>query len=207
MWRENVKRVLGPSLLLIALVSAIVGLLYSKLTFENKQHFIKGIDFYTETGDIIFRTGNGFWSPYFGLLDDKNGFSHAGILLKTGSGSWFVVHAEANDDGSDGFVKKTPLDEFIVDSKKFEIKKNTMSTTKKNIFIASILKHLSQKTPFDNLFEINDEGSKVYCTELIWLAARIAGLYDFGSAVKISGREFITVDSIYHSSFLQDTPK
>ena len=41
MWRENVKRVLGPSLLLIALVSAIVGLLYSKLTFENIQNELK----------------------------------------------------------------------------------------------------------------------------------------------------------------------
>ena len=198
-------RFFRPSLLFVVAVLGALGFLCVELTFENKKHFIKEIDAYTETGDIIFRTGNGFWSPYFGLLDDKNGFSHAGMLLKTSKGSWFVVHAEANDDGSDGFVKKTPLDEFIADSKKFEIKKNTMTASKKNIFISSILKHLSNKTPFDNSFEINDEGSKVYCTELIWLAARIAGIYDFGSAVKISGREFITVDSIYHSSFLLDT--
>ena len=82
-----------------------------------------------------------------------------------------------------------------------------MSATKKNIFIDSILKHLSQKTPFDNLFDIHDAGSKVYCTKLIWLAARVAGIYDFGFAVKINGLEFITVDSIYHSSFLSDVSR
>lgn len=88
------------------------------------------------------------------------------LLLKSSSGSWFVVHAEANDDGTDGVVKKTPFDRF---------------------------------------FDINDAGAKVYCTELIWHSAKIAGIYDFGSAVKIGGRDFITVDSIYHSPYLQES--
>jgi hypothetical protein len=176
-----------------------------KSTIDNKMQLIDEIDPSLVTGDIIFRTGTGFWSPYFATLDDKNGYSHAGMLLKSNSGLWFVVHAEANDDGTDGFVKKTPLHEFVAGSKKFEIKKNNMSPVSKKTFIASILKHLSRKTPFDSFFDINDGGAKVYCTELIWLSAKIAGIYDFGSAVEIGGRDFITVDSIYHSPYLQDS--
>jgi hypothetical protein len=80
-----------------------------------------------------------------------------------------------------------------------------MSPANKKTFVASILKHLSQQTPFDSFFDINDAGAKVYCTELIWHSAKIAGIYDFGSAVKIGGRDFITVDSIYHSPYLQES--
>ena len=200
-------RSIGLSLFFVLVFFGMSTLLGGKHISENEKFFLIEADGHIETGDIIFRTGTGFWSPYFAQLDERNGYSHAGMLLKSGRGSWFVVHAEANDDGTDGVVKKTPFNEFIASSKKFEIKKNNMSATKKNIFIDSILKHLSQKTPFDNLFDIHDAGSKVYCTELIWLAAKVAGIYDFGVAVKINGLEFITVDSIYHSSFLSDVSR
>lgn len=192
--------------IVLIVTSAVFGgatLSVGKSATESKIQVIDKIDPSIVTGDIIFRTGTGFWSPYFATLDDKNGYSHAGMLLKASSGSWFVVHAEANDDGTDGVVKKTPLHEFVAGSKKFEIKNNNMSPVKKKTFVASVLNHLSQQTPFDNFFDIQDAGAKVYCTELIWLSAKIAGIDDFGSAVKIGGRDFITVDSVYHSSYLQ----
>jgi len=197
-------RRIGLGFIFVIVFLGLVSILSVKYTSHTKEHFLNQIDDYTATGDIIFRAGTGFWSPYFASLDVVNGYSHAGMLFKSARGLWFVVHAEANDDGTDGLVKKTPLHEFIADSKKFEVKKNNMSTAQKNIFVSSILTHLSQKTPFDIFFDIHDAGSKVYCTELIWIAARIAGINDFGFAVKLSGREFITVDSIYHSSYLED---
>lgn len=192
--------------IVLIVTSAVFGgatLSVGKSATESRIQVIDKIDPSLVTGDIIFRTGTGFWSPYFATLDDKNGYSHAGMLLKSSSGSWFVVHAEANDDGTDGVVKKTPLHEFVAGSKKFEVKKNNMSPAKKKTFVASVLKHLAQQTPFDNFFDINDAGTKVYCTELIWLSAKVAGVYDFGSVVKIGGRDFITVDTIYHSPYLQ----
>ncbi len=192
--------------IVLIVTSAVFGgatLSVGKSATESRIQVIDKVDPSLVTGDIIFRTGTGFWSPYFATLDDKNGYSHAGMLLKSSSGSWFVVHAEANDDGTDGVVKKTPLHEFVAGSKKFEIKKNNMSPAKKKTFVSSVLNHLAQQTPFDNFFDINDAGTKVYCTELIWLSAKIAGVYDFGSVVKIGGRDFITVDTIYRSPYLQ----
>ena len=106
-------RRIGLSLFFVLVFFGMSTLLGGKHISENEKFFLIEADGHIETGDIIFRTGTGFWSPYFAQLDERNGYSHAGMLLKSGRGSWFVVHAEANDDGTDGVVKKTPFNEFL----------------------------------------------------------------------------------------------
>ena len=103
--------------IVLIVTSAVFGgatLSVGKSATESKIQAIDKIDPSLVTGDIIFRTGTGFWSPYFATLDDKNGYSHAGMLLKSSSGSWFVVHAEANDDGTDGSLKRRHLTAFLI---------------------------------------------------------------------------------------------
>jgi hypothetical protein len=59
-----------------------------------------------------------------------------------------------------------------------------------------------QHLAFDSNFEINDNGSRVYCTEYVWLAAMRAGIKDLGEVITLMGKDLILVDSIYQSRWI-----
>jgi hypothetical protein len=99
-----------------------------------------------QAGDLIFRLGKSVWSPYFGGINSYSGFSHVGVLIEVSLGRLAVVHAEADDDGRNGAVKLTSLEQFIHDSLAYEIKSNLIdlkdikSITGKYVIIKSKLK-------------------------------------------------------------------
>lgn len=179
----------------------------SSETFEHRRTLVQNPVSLQRTsiksGDVVFRRGQGFWSPYFSTLNSETNFSHVGVLIELPSRSWAVVHAEAEDDGSSGFVKITELKQFIEDSEIYQIKSNKMSPDQKKIFIASLLEYFQKAVPFDNSFSVDDGGKQVYCTELIWLAGKSAGAEDLGLITSMGGRDIITVDSIYQSNLLE----
>lgn len=157
-----------------------------------------------EDGDLVFRKGRGLWSPYFALLNPASGFSHVGVLVRGYDGHWGVIHAEADDNGQNGTVKLTALKDFVTDSAGFAIRRNFMPPEDKVRFTASMLAHWVRRTPFDNAFTLDDDGEKVYCSELIWVAGRSVGNYHLGDIHVLAGRGVISVDSVYHSPWLQD---
>jgi hypothetical protein len=151
-------------------------------------------------GNLIFRLGKGLWSPLFATLDTKTGFSHVGVLIKKNN-EFYVIHSDADDFDLKGGVQITKLEIFIEESRKFEIVKNSMPKQNKKKFINYLLKTLQNKIPFDDQFELSDNGEKMYCTELIWLASKYSGV-ELGYPMNFVGKQIVTVDSIYNNPVL-----
>ncbi len=157
-------------------------------------------------GDLIFRTGRGFWTPFFSAANKIHGYSHVGVLVLEGQ-SFFVLHAEANDFTLEGGVIKTPLETFMAESVRYIIRRNEMPAEVKTSFVSALEDMLRLKIGFDGQFELDDQGHKVYCTEFIWLAARRAGVMDLGQIDTLSHKAFVLVDSIYASPRLGESYK
>jgi len=156
-----------------------------------------------QAGDLIFRLGKSVWSPYFGGINSYSGFSHVGVLIEVSLGRLAVVHAEADDDGRNGAVKLTSLEQFIHDSLAYEIKSNLMPSEQKETFLLATRRHWLAETPFDAYFTLSDNATSVYCSELLWHASQSTAGYILGDIESIAGREIISVDSIYRSVFLK----
>ena len=154
-----------------------------------------------QVGDLIFRQGKGFWSPYFAGLNSVTGYSHVGVLIQE-SGDWYVLHADADDLAQVGGVQKTPLQQFQSEALTVSVRSNHMPKLQKQAFVRQLELMHGQQLKFDDNFEIHDGGNKVYCTEYVWLAAKRAGLDDLGEVVTVMGRDVIMVDSIYQSRWL-----
>jgi hypothetical protein len=156
-----------------------------------------------ETGDIIFRLGTGFWSPFFASMNSITGFSHVGVAIVNENGSINVLHADADDFANNGGILETPINVFKKESKAFTVKKNNMPIETKNKFIKILLKMKQDSIGFDDGFTLDDNGQRVYCTEYLWIAARQAGEMHLGVKSLYAGRTVISVDSIYHAEILQ----
>ena len=152
-------------------------------------------------GDIVFRVGNGFWTPFFVKANRRHGYSHVGVVIFENRLP-YVLHAEADDVTLIGGIKKTFLNTFIAESTSYVIKKNKMPGREKAMFISELLKMQSLNLEFDDRFDVDDDGKKLYCTEFVWLAAKRAGLNNFGIIEAFFGKLFIFVDSIYESPLL-----
>ena len=152
-------------------------------------------------GDFIFRKGSGFWSPLFARANPMFGFTHVGVIIHEQQHA-YVLHVEADDLTLRGQINKTPLDVFTKEATTFAVRKNVMATAEKLRFITELQKMLDLSVEFDNHFALDDEGKKVYCTEYIWLAVKIAGVNTVVKTSKIAGKEFVLVDTIYSASFL-----
>lgn len=171
---------------------------YSDKKIDNKYN-LRPVD-----GDIIFRVGKSFWTPFFVKANQRNGFSHLGVVIYDNEIP-YVVHIESDDLNLEGGIKKTPLNIFISESSDYLVKKNIMPLEIKRKFIYELQKMSYLNIKFDSQFEIDDEGSKLYCTELIWLAAKRAGLENFGRLEFLFGKPLILVDSIFESIFLGES--
>jgi hypothetical protein len=153
-----------------------------------------------QAGDLVFRLGVGYWSPMFAHVNPVSGFSHVGVLIEE-DGRWKVLHADADDRSLIGGVIKTELERFQNESKRWAIKSNLMPAAEKAAFLASLQSMWSASLPFDSDFDLSDQGTKVYCTELVWLATQTAGK-PLGEIAHVAGRKGISVDSIHESSLL-----
>jgi hypothetical protein len=152
-------------------------------------------------GDVVFRIGTGFWSPFFSKANKRNGFSHLGVIVIENEIP-YILHAEADDLTLNGGIIKTRFDIFAAESLSFVVKKNNMPHESKELFILELKKMFNSNISFDSDFDLNDGGKKLYCTEFIWLAAKRAGFENFGKIELVLGKPFVLVDSIFESKLL-----
>ncbi len=196
--------VIIPSFFLVILIIS----LNSRSHFDRSDYSDKKIDnkynLRPDDGDIVFRVGKSFWTPLFVKVNQRNGFSHLGVVIYENE-ILYVIHIESDDLNLEGGIKKTPLNIFISESSDYLVKKNIMPLQIKRKFIYELKKMSYLNIKFDSQFEIDDGGSKLYCTEFIWLAAKRAGLENFGSLEFLFGKPFILVDSIFESIFLGES--
>lgn len=123
-------------------------------------------------GDIVLSRGSGFWSDVFAGLNRRDRrYSHAGIVVNDG-GNLKVVHAAADDDGSNGSVRLDGFDRFTAEAQWFTLLRLDDRAAAGRMASAALSMHAAA-LPFDFEFKLTNERA-VYCSELVWHALTTA---------------------------------
>lgn len=171
LWKRSFFCFIGIPLLVILTVFLVLGI--KMAFFYHYQQFppppdLSGIQPYLKNGDIILRSGIGFWSEHFRQSNTKDKrFSHVGIVLVDDQGTVSVLHSEGDDHTGNGEVTIVSLEKFVGDS--VDIGVSRLRDVDPNRFATAAKKYL--KRPFDWKFN-TDSSSEVYCTELVELAMK-----------------------------------
>ena len=151
---------------------------YCGLYIKNKRDYI-GFNYnLLQSGDIIFTRGISMKSFVVLLLNrSTDRYSHCGVIFRE-KDKYFIIHSTPTPiDKKNGRIVREPLDDF------FSFNNITLTSIyrvdnghKKYIDSSlCIIKHfLQDKIAFDDDFQLTNQ--KLYCTELIWLAYKNAGL-------------------------------
>ena len=154
-----------------------------------------------EPGDVVLRRGNGFWSGFFAGLTRRDGrFSHVGIVVRDG-GELKVVHAEAEDNGADGKVRLTRLDDWTGAGREFAVLRLADPAAAARVAAAAQSMHAAA-LPFDLEFDLADAAA-VYCSELAWRALALGlGRDPLPDKPLLGGRPVVLIEN-----FLLDVPE
>ena len=129
---------------------------------------VEGIRPVLRHGDVILRSGIGFWSELFRSSNTKDKrFSHVGIVRLGSDKKFYVIHAEGDDMTGQGKVFEDTLEHFVGASDDIGIAR--LKTGDPDRFVEHARSFLNR--PFDWKFNRNDD-SAIYCTELIDLSLR-----------------------------------
>jgi len=128
-------------------------------------------------GDLLFRNGIGYESRV--VTGVSNGeYSHVGIAYHDGA-RWCVIHAVPgeNEKGKPEFLKCEPLSEFYRTDRTKSGGVARINCTDSTAAAATdyALDCLNRNVLFDNDYDLEDS-TKVYCTELVWLAFLSQGI-------------------------------
>ena len=137
---------------------------------------ISGFDF--QDGDIIFRRGVSVESQTIRALDGLFAYSHVGIIRKNGS-RVEVIHASLEEEGQtrDGVISE-PLEVFLKPSSASAAAVGRLNAESKALPLSALSQaeqFLQAELPFDKEFDL-ETPDKLYCTELVWLAYKRAGV-------------------------------
>lgn len=131
-----------------------------------------------ESGDIIFRRGISLESRAIISLDGDFGYSHAGIIRKTGS-RLEVIHASYAEEGqTQEIIINEPIEKFLKPSSSSAAvvyRLNAQDKILPLIALAEAERFLNERISFDKDFDV-ETADKIYCTELIWLSFKKAGV-------------------------------
>lgn len=121
-----------------------------------------------QDGDIILRKGYGIVSGNIAkYLDEEYILSHCGILVKTKSGGFNVIHSVSGSlDYEDG-LQICSLKRFCKESIPNSIIVVRLKEDDRSPISRDAKQYLKEKVPFDNSFDLKDQ-SKIYCSELVW---------------------------------------
>ena len=131
-----------------------------------------------QEGDLVFRTGHDAVSGAVLALDPTPQFSHVGVLARR-NGGWVVIHSlppafPGDVDGVRVEALRTYLS--ISNARKAAVYRLTGdSRAQAQLAVVEAFSYDRQHTAFDGDFDLKDH-RRLYCTELVWLAFRKAGI-------------------------------
>jgi hypothetical protein len=188
------------AIFLIALLSILIYITKRRgepITVQNLDSFFE----IAKDGDIICRLGDRLWSQAFKDLSafDKR-YSHMGII-RINNDQITVIHSEGTAKTGKDVVKEVAIESFIKNALVIGIYrlKNLDGSQ-----ISSIAKEYLG-VPFDWQFDMED-GSKIYCTELLYLVLRrLAPTLKLNTVfIKEIEKEIIPLDSISSSEHFSE---
>lgn len=144
----------------------------------KKFHSILPDTIKLRTGDVVFRRGDGMTSRVVLAADPQGNYSHVGIVVDS-AGSPMIVHAVPGEPDFEGDVDRVKMDKpeifFSTErASKGEVCRPADSTTAHKA-AETALRLYYKNVLFDDAFDDNDT-TKMYCTELIAYAFRLAGI-------------------------------
>lgn len=174
---------------------------------QSPQTIINTEPYSLQSGDLVCRLGNGYFSNYFRQYASKDQkYSHIG-MIEVNHDSVFVIHTEASELTGVGFVKKESLTYFLEGISVFDFYRINANDTLKNKIIQKANNYYAKKIPFDLDFN-SLEDDELYCTELVARCLNDA----FDSAVvqpklKLGHRMMYGLDDIYKHPMIQKIKK
>jgi hypothetical protein len=148
-------------------------------------------------GDLVFRYGNGFWSPYFRDASRVHKrFSHAGVVVYRNGCPW-VVHSDAHSLTGIGTVHLERLDKFLAGATDYAFFTIQAPRTIRERIAAVACSYIGR--PFDVSFDTED-ASKLYCSELLMHAVNEATGSTVIKPSLIHGKTVVTIDDCYRNA-------
>lgn len=131
-----------------------------------------------QEGDLVFRTGHDAVSGAVLALDPTPQFSHVGILARR-DGTWVVIHSlpPAFPGDLDG-VRVESLRDYlsISNARQAAVYRLTDGSREQaRVAVMEAFSYDRKRMAFDGDFDLDDH-RRLYCTELVWLAFRKAGI-------------------------------
>lgn len=178
------KKLLAAALCLVLVGSAVAGWSIHRATDVTRvDPIIVPVEIELRTGDIIVAGGVSLQSRVVLAMTDDNRYSHVGMIQATPQGL-FVIHAAptgAGDGGVGNKVARIPLSLFLAERgyvavQVMRLKAQTADAMQIAQDACDFAYACAQRAiPFDSNFDL-DEQDTMYCSELIYLAYRHAGL-------------------------------
>ena len=131
-------------------------------------------------GDLAFRCGQGVFSRAVISAEEDPRYSHVGVLVKENE-AWKVVHAvpgESDFPGDFDRVKAEAIGDFFAPDRAFRgclVHTGLADSALVAALSREALQLARDSVRFDASFDLTDS-SRLYCTELVWMLYRHAGI-------------------------------
>lgn len=128
--------------------------------------------------DLVFRTGRSLASRVVLASDSDGYYSHIGIIVKQNN-SLLVAHAVPGESQlhEPDIVKTESISDFFNNDKAKSgcIMRLDITTEQKHQIAMYAFQKAQCGTLFDHQYDLSDT-TKLYCTELVWMAYQSAGI-------------------------------
>ncbi len=189
---------------IIIILAALAGLsVYFFVGDEAKFPIPAGL----ESGDIVFRKENSFWGDVSSAAARVDGkYSHTGVIY-IDHGQVFVIHAYADTNDHVAKVSRQLLAQFLANASAAGFYRLNFTPEIRAEVAKKANDYFLRKTPFDDRFLLDDDKA-VYCTELVWRAAKEGSGYDIAPVKStLMNRQYIGNDDLFLGGFMNELKK